>query len=217
MNLPPALACPVREAGGVTTGDHRIGDAERQFVVDALSRDCGEGRITLDEFSDRVGEVFASRTRADLEAVVADLPGADLPVPATDSRPVVTPTAAPARTKTKRRWAVAVMGGEERRGRWRVGRRTTAVAVMGGVELDLREALLEGPDVEISCFVLMGGVDVIVPEGIPVDFGGFVFMGGRDNSVRDVEPLPSAPRIRVTGWGAMGGVTVTNKPLPDAR
>ncbi len=207
----------MREAGGVDTGDHRIGDAERQAVVDSLSRNCGEGRITLDEFSDRVGEVFASRTRADLEAVVADLPaGAALPVPTTHDRPAVTP-AAPAPTRSKRRWAVAVMGGEERRGRWRVGRRTTAVAVMGGVELDLRAALLEGPDVEISCFVLMGGVDVIVPEGIPVDFAGFVLMGGRDNSVRDVEPLPGAPRIRVTGWGAMGGISVTSKPLPDDR
>lgn len=208
----------MRETGGVETGDHRIGDAERQLAVDALSRNCGEGRITLDEFSDRVGSVFASRTRADLEAVVADLPpGAALPVPVADSRPVVTPAAAPASRKSKRRWAVAVMGGEERRGRWRVGRRTTAVAVMGGVELDLRAALLEGPDVEISCFVLMGGVDVIVPEGIPVDFGGFVLMGGRDNSVRHVPPLPGAPRIRVTGWGAMGGVSVTSRPLPDDR
>lgn len=66
----------------------RIGDADR----DAAAADLGEhyvaGRLTLDELHERLGQVFAARTRGQLWKVMADLPGAMRPAAA---RPVPAP------------------------------------------------------------------------------------------------------------------------------
>jgi class 3 adenylate cyclase len=103
------------------------------------------------------------------------------------------------------------MSGEDRRGRWRVGRNLGAFALMGSVDLDLRDAVIEGDVVEINAWAIMGGVTITVPEGIPVETSGFVLMGGRTTRVKDVPPLPGAPTIRVVGYGLWGGVTVRSK------
>ena len=194
--------------------DVRVSDADRQGVVDRLSTAVGDGLLTLDEFADHAGKAYAAVTRADLDGVVREL-----------RLPVVAPTAAPAPAPSpasgepsKRRWVVAIMGGEDRRGRWRAGRQIGAVAIMGGVDLDLRDALLEDDVVEITAWAVMGGVTVIVPEGIPVECSGFMLMGGRSNRIKDVPPLPGAPVVRVKGFGMWGGIDVRSKPrkAPDA-
>ena len=85
------------------------------------------------------------------------------------------------------------MGGEDRRGRLAAAGRTWAVALMGGIDLDLRDALLEDDVVEITAWAIMGGVTVVVPEGIPVECSGFMFMGGRTNRIKDVPRCPARP------------------------
>jgi len=52
----------------------RASDADRQRVVGVLQRHTEAGRLTLEEFSERVGAAYAARTLADLAALVADLP-----------------------------------------------------------------------------------------------------------------------------------------------
>jgi hypothetical protein len=52
----------------------RASDEDRQRVVDLLQRHTAAGRLTLDEFTDRVGEAYAARTLGDLAAVTHDLP-----------------------------------------------------------------------------------------------------------------------------------------------
>jgi hypothetical protein len=54
--------------------DLRVSDADRQAVIDELRRHTGDGRITLDEFEERVDEVLTARTRADLDAALRELP-----------------------------------------------------------------------------------------------------------------------------------------------
>ena len=56
----------------------RASDADRQRVIDALQRHTAAGRLTLDEFSERVGSVFAARTLQDLAAATVDLPADDV-------------------------------------------------------------------------------------------------------------------------------------------
>ena len=65
----------------VDPGDVRIGDDDRQAVIDLLRRHTSEGRLTLDEFADRAGQVFASRTRRELDEVLAGLPSELRPEP----------------------------------------------------------------------------------------------------------------------------------------
>jgi len=52
----------------------RIADADRERAVAQLSKHAGDGRLTLDEFEERVGEVYAARTNGDLRPVFRGLP-----------------------------------------------------------------------------------------------------------------------------------------------
>ncbi|HEY8523572.1 MAG TPA: DUF1707 domain-containing protein [Acidimicrobiales bacterium] len=206
----------------------RIGDAERQQVIDVLRRATGEGRLTLDEFAERAGEVFAARTRGELDRVVDDLPpgirppaagtraatgtstGAATPTPT--YRPASPGDSAPARG---RRRFVAIMGGSRPRGRWRAAGKITAFAFWGTVAVDLRNALIETPTLDITAWALMGGVRVVVPEGIPVELDGFVLMGGARDATRPGRAIEGAPVVRVRARGLWGGVrAITRSERP---
>lgn len=192
----------------VDQGDIRASDAERQAVIARLSSACADGQLTLDEFSDRSSEVWAAVTRGQLDDLTRDL---RLPVAA--PQPAAADEAPAAASPTRRRrWMVAIMGGEHQRGRWRADHHLGAVAIMGGVHIDLRDATIEGDEIDISAWSIMGAIQVIVPEGIPVDFGGLMLMGGRSNRTSRVEPLPGAPRVRIRGYGLWGTIVVRSKP-----
>jgi class 3 adenylate cyclase len=180
----------------------RVSDADRNQAVELLREHTAEGRITLDEFSERVGLALGARTQADLQRVMADLPAVQAPVPETARRPA-------------KGWTVAILSGSRRSGRWRPRSHTKAVAFMGGCELDLRQAEIDGSEIVITAVAFMGGIDIVVPEGIEVDLTGVPIMGGKDLRVRDVAPTPGAPRVRVRAFPIMGGVTVRSKGLKE--
>lgn len=52
----------------------RIGDAEREAVAAELREHYAHGRLTLDEFSQRLDAVFAAKTQRDLQRITSDLP-----------------------------------------------------------------------------------------------------------------------------------------------
>ena len=83
---------------------------------------------------------------------------------------------------------------------------------MGGCDLDLRQAEIEGPEVEITAVAFWGGIDITVPEGFEVELRGFSFMGGRDLTLRDVPIVPGSPRIVVNAFAVMGGIDVKSRP-----
>jgi class 3 adenylate cyclase len=202
LPVPDLPRLPPRDTGGLT---QRVADADRDRAVTQLREHVVEGRLTLDEFSERVGRALQARTRGDLDAVMVDLPQGR---PADQRLPE--PVAAPA--KKKRRWHVAVMSGHSTKGRWRISGKTNAVAVMGGCDMDLRRAEIEGPEVEITAVAFWGGIDIIVPEGFDVELQGFSFMGGRELRLRDVPIVPGSPRIVVRGFAVMGGIDVKSRP-----
>jgi hypothetical protein len=55
--------------------DVRASDAERDATVERLSAATGDGRLTLDEFSQRMERASSARTRAELDRLVADAIG----------------------------------------------------------------------------------------------------------------------------------------------
>ena len=81
------------------------------------------------------------------------------------------------------------MGGTDRKGRWRIASRSTVINVMGGSDLDLRDALIDSNETVITVVSIMGGSDIVVPEGVEVELGGFALMGGNDLKVDG----PAAP------------------------
>jgi class 3 adenylate cyclase len=201
----PVPESPVPPVGDPAALAERVADADRDRTVTQLREGVVEGRLTLDEFSERVGSALQARTRGDLLAVMADLPQARQ----TTDRLPDPGTAAP---KKRRRWYVAVMSGHSTKGRWRISGKTNAVAVMGGCDMDLRQAEIEGPEVEITAVAFWGGIDITVPEGFDVELRGFSFMGGRDLTLRDVPIVPGSPRIVVNAFAVMGGIDVKSRP-----
>lgn len=168
-------------------------DAEREQVAARLGQAVGEGRLTLAEFSERAGQAHAARTRAELAPLTADLPAASPALPA---------PAGPGRAE----WSVSPIGGESRRGRWRVPARSVGVTIIGGASLDLSEAEFAAPTVEVTRWSVIGGVSVRVPAGVRVEVSGFSLLGGQ--SVSLPEPAPGAPTLRIRLFSLIGGVSV---------
>ena len=54
--------------------DVRASDADRERVAHELGVHAGEGRLSPEELDERVGAAYAARTRAELDALLADLP-----------------------------------------------------------------------------------------------------------------------------------------------
>src|SRR5215475_10981473 len=52
----------------------RIGDAERETAASNLREHYARGRLTLEEFNQRLDAVFAARTQRDLQRITSDLP-----------------------------------------------------------------------------------------------------------------------------------------------
>ena len=178
----------------------RASDAERERTVQLLQRHSVEGRLTLEEFAGRIERAYEARTRDELEELTRDLPD------------TAAPDAAPARPRKRAsRWMVSIMGGTDKRGRWRLAKDANVICVMGGAKLDLRQAELEDLDSAITVVAVMGGAEIIVPEGVDVDLGGFAFMGGKELKPGSTAPPPSAPRIRIDAYAFMGGVEVKTR------
>jgi hypothetical protein len=80
--------------GGVDPASYRAGDADRERVAERLRVALEEGRLNLHEYDERLGQAYAARTYADLDALVADIPGA---APASGSLTPAAPAGAAAR------------------------------------------------------------------------------------------------------------------------
>lgn len=61
--------------------DQRVSDADREAVVESLRRHAGDGRLSVDELTTRIGEAYQAKTFGELEAVQRDLPRAEYPRP----------------------------------------------------------------------------------------------------------------------------------------
>jgi hypothetical protein len=81
--------------------------------------------------------------------------------------------------------------------------------MLGGAEIDLREAKFAPGVTQIEANAFMGGIEITVPPGVRVESLGAAFMGGFEASAGDSGALdPNAPVLRVSGLAVMGGVEV---------
>ncbi|WP_231642589.1 DUF1707 domain-containing protein [Nocardia sp. NRRL S-836] len=185
----------------------RASDADRERIAQVLHKATAEGRLDIHELDERLAAVYAAKTYGELVPITADLVLSGLPqspaVPqhrsAVDARVGGEPGSAV---------SVAFWSGVNRRGQWVVPRLHNAVAVMGGIELDLTHALFAEQEVTISVFAFWGGVEIRVPDDINVKVDGFGFMGAFEDRAPARRYIPGAPTVRITGLALMGGVEV---------
>jgi hypothetical protein len=191
----------------------RAADSDRERVAQVLHSAMAEGRLTVNELDERLQAVYAAKTFGDLVPLTADLPvnaaqvvpplGAPLPSTRIGGTPGATTS-------------VAVMSGFQRKGEWTVPATHTAVAVMGGGELDLREASFAHAETVIYAFTIMGGIEIIVPDDVTVRVEGVGLMGGFDDKASG-DAGPGAPVLHVRGLAIMGGVEVRRPRKPRER
>ncbi|BAJ30561.1 DUF1707 SHOCT-like domain-containing protein [Kitasatospora setae] len=201
---------PAQAPGTDLAAELRASDADRERVADLLRDAYAEGRLTADEHAERIGIAYAARTFGELEPLTRDLPSHPGPIrhnltkPPLDAPAPLGPPPLPA-PRAEASTMVAVFGGAARKGRWRVGSHLKAVAVFGGIEIDLTDAVFESPEVVIEAYSVFGGVEIRVPENVSLHGGGAGVFGGfevREQTSAD----PHAPVVRVKGAAVFGGV-----------
>ncbi|MFI7673514.1 DUF1707 domain-containing protein [Actinophytocola sp. NPDC049390] len=65
----------------------RAGDSDRQAVADKLKQALDEGRLDLAEYDERLQQTYAAKTYGDLNGLLDDLPGVNLPERAAATEP----------------------------------------------------------------------------------------------------------------------------------
>ena len=163
-------------------------DADRNHAVIALRDATVEGRLTLEEFSDRVGQAELARTTADLEHALSGLPtsgAADVPVKHS-----------------------AMFSRLQRSGRWSLAPESTVRSVCGTIELDLGRATLAGRETVLHIRNWFGTITLLVPRGVEVSVDGGGPFGTREIALPDAGPVPDAPRLRIHTSGAGGTLRV---------
>lgn len=101
----------------------------------------------------------------------------------------------------------ALLGGIERRVSTQDFRGGEITAIMGGCQLDLRQASIQGEAV-LNVFAMWGGIEIKVPDDWTVSLEGTPLLGGF--SERTGAPRDSSKRLIIRGVALMGGVEVRN-------
>ena len=102
-------------------------------------------------------------------------------------------------------WQVGIFAGATRKGAWQVPSRINALAMFGGVTLDLTEALWSSDTIEVNVGALFGGVDIIVPDDVEVRDSAVALFGSVDVSSR---AAVGRRLLIVRGLAGFGGVSV---------
>jgi hypothetical protein len=168
----------------------RASDADRDQTLEALGAASAEGRLSLEEYSQRSEAALVARTLSELTGLTADLPA----LPQRD------PAAVPVEM-------TAVLGNESRKGPWVVPAHLTVRSVLGDCHLEMQQAVIRQHVTTIDATVRFGTITIFVPDGIDVRMHGRAVLGAKSSQLRG-EPQPGAPVIVVNCNVFCGAVTV---------
>ncbi len=104
--------------------------------------------------------------------------------------------------------AFAILGGFERATNSPHFKGGDLTAIMGGCEIDLRQASLRAP-ASIDVFAMWGGINVRVPEDWTVELRGMALLGGFVDKTRQ-PAVATEKRLVIRGVAFMGGVEIKN-------
>jgi hypothetical protein len=103
---------------------------------------------------------------------------------------------------------IKLLGGLRRSGRFALQARTRFVTLIGGVDLDLTEAVLPASGARLTKVSVIGGVHIRIGTDIAVKVRAFRLLGG--TAVERAEDVPpTAAVLEVRAWSIIGGVRVS--------
>jgi predicted membrane protein len=105
--------------------------------------------------------------------------------------------------------AFAVMAGVERKFTTQSFVGGDATAIMGGCEIDLRQASIGEHEAIIDVFTMWGGIEIRVPPDWTIKNEAFAFMGAVEDSRKEMSPDPGKQLV-LKGFAIMGGIEVKN-------
>ena len=175
-------------------GEVRASDADRDRVVDTLRVAVGDGRLTADEFGERMEAALSARTLGELAVLTADL---------------VSGTAhAAARAEEVVR--IDQKGGSvQRTGQWLVPRRLELRSSWSDVTLDFTEAVIVEDLLVVEVDMRGGALVMVTRPGVVVDAGSLTVRYTNIDVRSGGEPgVPVVLRVRLTGRMKYGSIEV---------
>ena len=199
-DVPPAGEPPEP----ASSPDLRASDADRDRVIDVLRAATADGRLTADEFNERMEAALSSRTFRELAPLTADLgtpPASRAPEPA------------PAEDVMR----IDQRGGSvQRTGRWIVPRRLELHPSWCDVTIDFTDAVIRHDTLHIEMKMRGGSLILVVGPGIVVDAD---FLATRYTDVLIHPPAePDAPfrlRIHLAGRMRYGYIEARGRPAAE--
>jgi len=164
-----------------------------------LGEALADGRLSHEEYSERMPLALVARTLGDLAGLTIDLAAPEhQPLRLDGGQPVA-----------------ALFTGADRRGRWVVPGSMTCVAAFGDVVLDFSEAILQDRHVVVTVYALFGRVRLIVPSGVEVVMNGTDILGRqRGGTAKRVPTSSEVPVIEVRGYVAASEILARTPPRP---
>ena len=195
-------AVPADEPGSTVSvsrgGGLRVSHQERDGVVEELRVAAGDGRLTADELDDRLERALGARTYADLALLTTDLPAESedgaLAAPAKDLITIDVGS-----------------GHTAREGRWTLPNRMDIKVTSGQVRLDLTEAVVTQPALQLDVRVRSGQLLLVTRPGIVVDMDDVAVRSGQVK-VRAPWGASVPVSLRVTVAGSVGSGSIMARP-----
>lgn len=179
----------------------RASDADRDRVAELLGEALADGRLTNAEYSQRLDQVYASKTRADLAPLTSDL-GASGPR-GRGRHPVSVERVRP---------QVAILSSSMARPTGHVRGRIMATGLLGNARIDLSHATIDDDGIQIVSNAILGAIDIVVPTDARVKMTGFPLLGTLSPTVK---PGPvDGPQVEVKASAVLGSVTI-HRAKPD--
>jgi uncharacterized protein DUF1707/cell wall-active antibiotic response 4TMS protein YvqF len=169
----------------------RAADADRDRTVEALAAASAEGRLSLEEYSERSESALTARTLGDLASLTSDLPEPPAGTEIAEATANIT----------------AVLGNESRKGPWVVPPHLAVSSVLGDCHLEMQQAVISQRVTTIDATVRFGAVTIYVPDGVDVRMSGRAVLGAKSSELRG-EPRPGAPVLVVRCDVFCGAITV---------
>jgi hypothetical protein len=190
---------PARDSQSDLRRQLRASHVDRDAVVELLRVAAGDGRLSPAELDERLEAALTARTYADLAILTVDLPAAAQPV---------TATTVPA----KDRVVIDCRSGSARRdGHWVVPQRLEARVTSGSIKLDLTQAIIVQPVLEVDVSVRSGSVTLVTRPGVQVDTDNVKVRSG-SVKVREHGGAAVPVSLRVLVSGEVGSGSFKARP-----